>query len=1576
MMAVFVSFHLRVVSTHENHDHPSALTLSLEVPVRALSDKHCIALVFLFIAVSTGRPGHAVELSDKQLLPAMIATVVPLDVAIPVGLLPFPVTQLAAEATEFSANLALKAYRPLLNVPGPIFRLPNADGGCSYSFALPSAQANYENLFGIIPIRAPLYDAVNNRFLLWNERWGDLGRPARLYHANSSVKVSVASIAPARRWNPDTGSYRSFVDPISGKQTEYYYPILAQGGAQTVIFPVGTHDVSWQASTQLNVLTDIVLPGGLLAVGILTEVKNAAVGLKAAKKVKQSGIGDDVADQADNAADVAAALTAKEKFRVVWKQLITPEKKGKLSTLVKEALYKKITKIVIDLLCKLIDIGVNVWDQEAAQALLDGNQLTAREKTLLTALLRVEKLTFGTEVLVLKQLVLGQDKDEIAADVIKYLVAAVDTATGSTALEDLLTLDSATTFQNQKVYVYDTHPPRIVAGSAPLILEATDFGGARRYRAIDTMRSALVEVSDDCGRQPIVTSDAPELLPLGETVVTWTAQDAGPNPADGQDYAPTAQQTVIVQDTQPPLLLAPPSKVLESDSDISAEAAMIGDGVAVDLSDPQPTVTNDAPAAFETNSRHQVHWTATDGSGNQTQKSQWITVKTIGSNTPPAANDASAETLTGQPVDIRLTGQDLDFLDGRFDPLWFDIAARPQHGEFVAPLYPFFIDDYRTKPEDGLGDDYVPGQDVYAYIAHKYCENGLNPPLDFVFGALFVHVTDDGTHYVLDESFSCDLEHKADTRRRISKWDRDGNFLGQMRFGPGGEDWPMNDAFVLDRDGFLYYSTILEPGSSSAEMFLNRCRTDFIAGNGGIDAQASELCVAGWKFENSSDPNDRLDVRNLSYARVDSQQGIVFITDKSHVFAFRIVNNLSAGYLGELGPTQDGAVLDGWLGNGQGMEVDSQGNLYVADSGYQRIHKFGRSYFDQDGHFVMGDYVGWAGRCSGSGNKACDDDKHRSKGYSCTYAADSCVSEPGSQAGSLQGQFDTPLYLAIDPNDVLYVADYNNFRVQRFSPDGSFAGEAVSEGTGINKGDRPSFVLGNMDKPRSLSVNSSQFFVVDRDEQFVHIFGTLPFKDITDDAVTVTYVPNQDFHDDTDTFTFTVGDGLVHSLPATVRIQVSRNFRPPVALAANVSTREDTPRSITLSGDDPDGIVGKDFNGLDTLTFAVTREPAHGQLTGSEADWTYTPDQDFFGEDQIRFTVSDGFFTSEEAVVTIAVTSVNDPPVVTIDVDDTSGSGTAASDPVPQVGRRAARGFPMLLTSTYTDDPSNGYEAHLEWGDGTVDGTGEFVDGGGENPQIEGVAISPPPLSEMEGRTYAEHTYTTTGFKSVRLCVTDSDGAEGCDSTLISVENLVSLGVGTKVFADPQGEDEVLQTQIGDGLPFQYQLTVTNGVPSAGDGLVAGEVTLDGELPPELVIGGVETTKGNCTLDGNLVHCALGSLAPGEDVTLTANVSGPGDLLADTDMDFSGQVTTTSPALESTMSFFVSTTLLAKTTGLCAGDCNVDRMVTVDELVKAVNITLGILPLSECPASDSNGDVAVTVDELATAVAHALDGCS
>lgn len=59
----------------------------------------------------------------------------------------------------------------------------------------------------------------------------------------------------------------------------------------------------------------------------------------------------------------------------------------------------------------------------------------------------------------------------------------------------------------------------------------------------------------------------------------------------------------------------------------------------------------------------------------------------------------------------------------------------------------------------------------------------------------------------------------------------------------------------------------------------------------------------------------------------------------------------------------------------------------------------------------------------------------------------------------------------------------------------------------------------------------------------------------------------------------------------------------------------------------------------------------------------------------------------------------------------------------------------------------------------------------------------------------------------------------------------------------------------------------------------------------------------------------------------------------------------------------------------CTGDCGGDGTVTVDELVKGVNIALGLTALSECPVFDSGRDGTVTVDELVQAVNYALGSC-
>jgi len=71
----------------------------------------------------------------------------------------------------------------------------------------------------------------------------------------------------------------------------------------------------------------------------------------------------------------------------------------------------------------------------------------------------------------------------------------------------------------------------------------------------------------------------------------------------------------------------------------------------------------------------------------------------------------------------------------------------------------------------------------------------------------------------------------------------------------------------------------------------------------------------------------------------------------------------------------------------------------------------------------------------------------------------------------------------------------------------------------------------------------------------------------------------------------------------------------------------------------------------------------------------------------------------------------------------------------------------------------------------------------------------------------------------------------------------------------------------------------------------------------------------------------------------------------------------------------LSFAVLTPAHALCPGDCNGDGLVTVDEVIRGVNLALGSGTYRTCPPVDTNGDSEVTVDELVTSVNQALNAC-
>ncbi len=90
----------------------------------------------------------------------------------------------------------------------------------------------------------------------------------------------------------------------------------------------------------------------------------------------------------------------------------------------------------------------------------------------------------------------------------------------------------------------------------------------------------------------------------------------------------------------------------------------------------------------------------------------------------------------------------------------------------------------------------------------------------------------------------------------------------------------------------------------------------------------------------------------------------------------------------------------------------------------------------------------------------------------------------------------------------------------------------------------------------------------------------------------------------------------------------------PTANGQFVVTNVNTPRSITLTGSDPD---------LDVLDFLLAQMPMHGTLSGTAPNLTYTPDSDYTGQDTFTFRVDDGQALSAPALVVIDVQELERP---------------------------------------------------------------------------------------------------------------------------------------------------------------------------------------------------------------------------------------------------------------------------------------------------------------------------------------------
>ena len=152
------------------------------------------------------------------------------------------------------------------------------------------------------------------------------------------------------------------------------------------------------------------------------------------------------------------------------------------------------------------------------------------------------------------------------------------------------------------------------------------------------------------------------------------------------------------------------------------------------------------------------------------------------------------------------------------------------------------------------------------------------------------------------------------------------------------------------------------------------------------------------------------------------------------------------------------------------------------------------------------------------------------------------------------------------------------------------------------------------------------------------------------------------------TVSLTVSNDLGSSTETKVDyIAVFLQGRQPVANDKYVAAVEAVPRGIILEASDADE---------DPLTYEIVENPAHGTLSGTAPDVTYTSDAGYTGDDCFTFRAFDGTYYSNTATVSIIVGTAGEHSPWAAEVVDYKGplGSSPYDDPNAVLGKPSTRG--------------------------------------------------------------------------------------------------------------------------------------------------------------------------------------------------------------------------------------------------------------------------------------------------------------
>ncbi|EKK9974347.1 tandem-95 repeat protein [Vibrio parahaemolyticus] len=180
----------------------------------------------------------------------------------------------------------------------------------------------------------------------------------------------------------------------------------------------------------------------------------------------------------------------------------------------------------------------------------------------------------------------------------------------------------------------------------------------------------------------------------------------------------------------------------------------------------------------------------------------------------------------------------------------------------------------------------------------------------------------------------------------------------------------------------------------------------------------------------------------------------------------------------------------------------------------------------------------------------------------------------------------------------------------------------------------------------------------------------------------VTYTPNDNYHG-TDSFTYIVTSGGV-SESTTVSVDVTPVNDAPVAKDDIATTQEDTAVTIDVLPNDSD----VDGDKLSIESASVPKE--QGTVEVVDGKLVFTPAENFNGDAEITYTVTDGQLT-DEAKVTVTVNPVNDAPTIKVDAVESITEDAVSTDTVVATLTVRDTDTPEDQLTVSLENNSNGY---------------------------------------------------------------------------------------------------------------------------------------------------------------------------------------------------------------------------------------------------------------------------------------------